>query len=81
MATAFEILDLARVCYLKKLEKLSLETQSAKGKELEQQDSPMVRHVKERMADTHDCLAEISLENEQYTHSPSAPFSRPGHAL
>ncbi|KAF4504020.1 hypothetical protein G6O67_008642 [Ophiocordyceps sinensis] len=69
MATAFEILDLARVCYLKKLEKLSLETQSAKGKELEQQDSPMVRHVKERMADTHDCLAEISLENEQYLNA------------
>ncbi|KAM4065964.1 SHNi-TPR domain-containing protein [Hirsutella rhossiliensis] len=53
LATAFEILDLARVCYLRKLEKLSSENQSAK----------------ERLADTHDCLAEISLENEQYPNA------------
>ena len=29
-------------------------------------DSPMIRHFKERLADTHDLLAEISLENERY---------------
>ncbi|KJZ72458.1 hypothetical protein HIM_08127 [Hirsutella minnesotensis 3608] len=69
LATSFEILDLARVCYLKQLEKLTEEEQAGKGKEVAQQDSPAVRHIKERLADTHDCLAEISLENERY---PSA---------
>jgi HAT1-interacting factor 1 len=29
-------------------------------------DSSMTRHIKERLADTHDLLAEISLENERF---------------
>ncbi|GJN76168.1 hypothetical protein PLICBS_010280 [Purpureocillium lilacinum] len=66
LATAFEILDLARVCYLKQLDQLrQVEEAEGKGKEVAQ-DSPAVRHIKERLADTHDCLAEISLENERY---------------
>ncbi|UNI15650.1 hypothetical protein JDV02_002161 [Purpureocillium takamizusanense] len=66
LATAFEILDLARVCYLKQLDQLRQEEEAAgKGKE-PAQDSPAIRHIKERLADTHDCLAEISLENERY---------------
>lgn len=64
LATAFEILDLARVCYLKLLNKPEEESEESKGKEV-QQDSPAIRHVKERLADTHDALAEISLENER----------------
>lgn len=70
MATAFEILDLARVCYLKRLEQISQEEQGEKGKEAAtEEDSPTVRHVKERLADTHDALAEISLENERYPNA------------
>ncbi|KAF4985020.1 hypothetical protein FDECE_16888 [Fusarium decemcellulare] len=70
LATAFEILDLARVCYLKRLEALDNEVEeSGKGKEVAEGDSPTVRHVKERLADTHDALAEISLENERYPNA------------
>lgn len=71
LATAFEVLDLARVCYAKLLEKYIAEEAEGKGKEVAE-DSPQVRHVKERLADTHDALSEISLENELYvtpTHS------------
>jgi HAT1-interacting factor 1 len=35
-----------------------------KGKEVG--DSPITTHMKERLAETHDILAEISLENERY---------------
>ncbi|KAK1253829.1 hypothetical protein MKX07_001906 [Trichoderma sp. CBMAI-0711] len=74
LATAFEILDLARVCYLKQLEKLQEEEAQSdgdkgKGKEAAKEDSPAVRHIKERLAETHDCLAEISLENERYPNA------------
>ncbi|WKT44637.1 hypothetical protein QSH57_009490 [Fusarium oxysporum f. sp. vasinfectum] len=66
-----EILDLARVCFMKKLELLEQEESetSGKGKEAAEGDSPTVRHVKERLADTHDALAEISLENERYPNA------------
>ncbi|KAF5979077.1 HAT1-interacting factor 1 [Fusarium coicis] len=71
LATAFEILDLARVCFMKKLELLEQEESetSGKAKEAAEGDSPTVRHVKERLADTHDALAEISLENERYPNA------------
>jgi hypothetical protein len=39
-----------------------------KGKALG--DSPTTKHIKERLADTHDLLAEISLENERYLFNP-----------
>ncbi|TWU71699.1 hypothetical protein ED733_002856 [Metarhizium rileyi] len=68
LATAFEILDLARVCYQKQLEQLSKADEESKDKE-PAQDLPSVRHIKERLADTHDCLAEISLENERYPNA------------
>jgi HAT1-interacting factor 1 len=35
------------------------------GKDEETSDSSMTKHYKERLADTHDLLAEISLENER----------------
>lgn len=74
LATAFQILDLARVCYGKRLEEVvkEEEEQAGKGKEAAGGDSPAVKHIKERLADTHDLLAEISLENERYAcYNPS----------
>jgi HAT1-interacting factor 1 len=64
---AFEVLDLARVCYIKQLDNLQgqEDADGGKGKEAAE-DSSAVRHIKERLADTHDALAEISLENEKY---------------
>ncbi|OAA53007.1 histone H1-binding protein [Cordyceps fumosorosea ARSEF 2679] len=69
LATAFEILDLARVCYMKQLAQLEQATDSEKGKETVSELSPAERHVKERLADTHDTLAEISLESERYPNA------------
>ncbi|KAI0836761.1 hypothetical protein F5Y06DRAFT_273301 [Hypoxylon sp. FL0890] len=67
LAVAFEILDLARVLFEKSLERQDQDSSEGKGKEKAEGDSPTVRHIKERLADTHDLLAEISLENEKYT--------------
>ncbi|RYO94060.1 hypothetical protein DL766_004115 [Monosporascus sp. MC13-8B] len=68
LAVAFEVLDLARVLFGKSLNA----EQEAEGKGKEKAngaDSPTTRHVKERLADTHDLLAEISLENEKYSEA------------
>ncbi|PNP59443.1 hypothetical protein THARTR1_00933 [Trichoderma harzianum] len=77
LATAFEILELARVCYQKQLDQLREEEAQSegegegkgKGKEVAKEDSSAIRHIKERLAETHDCLAEISLENERYPNA------------
>jgi HAT1-interacting factor 1 len=70
LAMAFEILDLARLLFNKRLEEIQAEdeAQQGKGKEVAEtgNDSATVKHIKERLADTHDLLAEISLENERY---------------
>ncbi|OTA69962.1 hypothetical protein K449DRAFT_321570 [Hypoxylon sp. EC38] len=66
LAVAFEILDLARVLFEKSLERQEQDSSEGKGKEKAEGDSPAVKHIKERLADTHDLLAEISLENEKY---------------
>lgn len=70
LAVAFEVLDLARLLFNKRLEVVRAEdgAQQGKGKEAEEagSDSAATKHVKERLADTHDLLAEISLENERY---------------
>lgn len=70
---AFEILDLARVLFNKRLEQGSGGEDAAEGdgegKGKGKGDSPEARHVKERLADTHDLLAEISLENERYPNA------------
>ncbi|KAK4199329.1 hypothetical protein QBC40DRAFT_227961 [Triangularia verruculosa] len=70
LATAFEVLDLARLLFIKKLEATQAEAegQEGKGKETAEEgsDNPNTRHLKERLGDTHDLLAEISLENEKY---------------
>lgn len=74
LATAFEILDLARVLLKKKLEEqlAAAEASEGKGKDVAngQNEDASIRHIKERLADTHDLLAEISLENERYVVAP-----------
>jgi HAT1-interacting factor 1 len=70
--TAYEILDLARVLYAKQLEELESKMVDDKGKgkapaaSQSESMSPEIRHLKERLADTHDLQAEISLENERF---------------
>ena len=62
---AFEVLDLARLLLQKKIE----ETEASQGKGKEFGESTGVRQLKERLADTYDLQAEISLEGERF---PSA---------
>ncbi|KAF2773613.1 hypothetical protein EJ03DRAFT_255354, partial [Teratosphaeria nubilosa] len=59
-ATAYEILDCARVLLGKKL--VAVQESAGKSKD----EPPEVRVLKERLADTHDLQAEISLENERF---------------
>lgn len=63
-ANAFEVLDLARVLYLKQLESAE-ENTKAKGKSTELPED--LKHIKERLADTYDLQAEISLEAERFS--------------
>ncbi|KAJ5650021.1 uncharacterized protein N7484_003744 [Penicillium longicatenatum] len=67
-ANAFEVLDLARILYLKNLE-VAEESDKAKGKSTEL--SAEVKHIKERLADTYDLQAEISLEAERFSDAVS----------
>lgn len=91
LATAFEVLDLARVLFTRKLDTILAETSNEnattdskdKGKGVATKlsgsgipaeavnDTPLSRHIKERLADTHDLLAEISLENERFPNAVS----------
>lgn len=57
---AYEVLDLARILLLNKLG----DVESAAG--LAEGESQEVRHLKERLADTYDLQAEISLEGERF---------------
>ncbi|KAJ4420552.1 hypothetical protein N0V85_000539 [Neurospora sp. IMI 360204] len=76
LAVAFQVLDLARVLFEKKLATLEAEEKTreeGKGKEKEGEEAatttetpPLIKHIKERLGDLHDLLAEISLENERY---------------
>ncbi|KAJ5706217.1 hypothetical protein N7536_001906 [Penicillium majusculum] len=65
-ANAFEVLDLARVLYLKKLSAAE-ENDGRKGKSTVV--SSDIKHIKERIADTHDLQAEISLEAERFSEA------------
>ncbi|KAI9368207.1 hypothetical protein BJX61DRAFT_537446 [Aspergillus egyptiacus] len=62
-ANAFEVLDLARILYHKKLS--AMEEESGKGKNTD--PAPDINHIKEHLADTYDLQAEISLEAERFT--------------
>ncbi|KAL4889727.1 hypothetical protein BDV59DRAFT_186064 [Aspergillus ambiguus] len=66
-ANAFEVLDLARILYHKRL--TAVEEECGKGKSSEV--PPNVRHIKERLADTYDLQAEISLEAERFADAVS----------
>lgn len=59
--TAYEILDMARVLLARKIESLAESNKQ----------SPELRLLRERLADTHDLQAEISLENERFTDAIS----------
>ncbi|KAJ5606952.1 hypothetical protein N7537_003571 [Penicillium hordei] len=65
-ANAFEVLDLARILYLKKLSAAE-ENDGGKGKSTVV--SSDIKHIKERIADTHDLQAEISLEAERFSEA------------
>lgn len=62
----FEILDLARVLFERKLQEPEEVEEDVKGKGKAAEDSSLIKHLKERLADTHDLLGDISLENERY---------------
>lgn len=59
-ANAFEILDLARVLYLRKQEELE---------DKKEENATELQRVKERLADTYDIQAEISLEGEKFSEA------------
>lgn len=63
-ANAFEVLDLARILYLRKLESAE---EDGKGKGKTTELPADVKHIKERLADTYDLQAEISLEGERFS--------------
>jgi HAT1-interacting factor 1 len=64
-ANAYEIFELARVAYQKQLDTLSESTGADKGK-APATLSPAERAIKEKLADCHGFLVEISLENERF---------------
>ena len=59
---AYEVLDLARVLLIKKLEDFA----NSSGKCTKKLESQQVQQLKERLADTYDLQAEISLEGERF---------------
>ncbi len=62
---AFEVLDLARVLLVRRLE----QRQEINGKGKDTDDLDDVKQIKERLADTHDLQAEIYLENERFPNA------------
>lgn len=56
---------MARVLFYRQLEQLEKEEPNGKPQEQVDGETSKIKHVKERLADTHDLLAEISLENER----------------
>ena len=71
-ANAYEILDLSRILFLRKLEahQQSALEDSSKGKYIASIDlTSEVREIKDRLADVHDLQAEISLEGERFANA------------
>lgn len=64
-ANAYEVLDLARVLFLRKLE----DNESSNGTGKSAGITPETAHLKERLADTYDLQAEISLEGERFAEA------------
>lgn len=79
-AVAFEILDLARVLFERVLFEKQLEEEITTEEEIIAREGPdkdiaegenkLARHIKERISEIHELLAEIYLENEQSVHCP-----------
>lgn len=68
-ANAYEVLDLARILLLKRIEELRDQEEGAvegKGKGKANKSSEGMHQLNERLADTHDLQAEISLEGERF---------------
>lgn len=63
-ANAFETLDFARLLLSKQLQAIESDIDDT-------DKATRIRTVKERLADTHDLQAEISLENEQFQNAVS----------
>ncbi|MCJ1352374.1 MAG: hypothetical protein MMC33_002358 [Icmadophila ericetorum] len=61
-ANAFEVLDMARVLLQRRLK----EVQKNEGSLPANKQSEVLRQLKERLSDTHDLQAEISLEGERF---------------
>jgi len=64
-ANAYEVFDIARVLYEKKLEALEAGVTADKGKG-KAEITPEARAIKEKLADCHGFLVEISFENERF---------------
>ena len=64
-ANAYEVFELARVLYQKQLDAQSDSTTADKGKGAATL-SPTERAIKEKLADCHGFLTDISLENERF---------------
>ena len=64
---------MARIMFKKRLEAAQAEPTDVEsdgnGMEVSGGDSPSLKHIKERLGDTHDLLAEISLEDEKFVAS------------
>ncbi|GME41421.1 histone h1-binding protein [Neofusicoccum parvum] len=75
LATAYEILDVARVLLSRQLEALQNSvrdtSESGKGKAPAKELDPEERKVLEKLADTQDLQAEIGLENENFVDAVS----------
>lgn len=67
-ANAYEVLDLARILLLKRIEELRDQEGAVegKGKGKASKNSEAMQQLKERLADTHDLQAEIFLEGERF---------------
>ncbi|KAJ4383293.1 hypothetical protein N0V86_001338 [Didymella sp. IMI 355093] len=62
---AYEVFELSRVLYQKQLDSTASDSTTAKGKGPATL-SPIERAIKEKIADCHGFLVEISLENERF---------------
>ncbi|KAL9057767.1 MAG: hypothetical protein Q9162_002108 [Coniocarpon cinnabarinum] len=71
LATAFEVLDVARVLMERQIEGLRTAQGKTKDKVMKGVLEKGVSTAKERLADTHDLQAEISLENERFADAVS----------
>ncbi|KAL8664733.1 MAG: hypothetical protein Q9202_002868 [Teloschistes flavicans] len=66
-ANAFEVLDIARVLLTKRIEEEETKGQNSSQTATDLQET--VKQLKDRLADTHDLQAEISLENERFPNA------------